>query len=110
MEPCNDWYSGAARDCPSAGPGLSSIYGSDRWCSRGESSCPIALEVYLSEELFLLVDGGFFSHRKKPVMIRKMSTTEDKARVTTRKVLCSPGKIIDIILRKLFSAVVIVVF
>lgn len=64
----------------------------------------------MSEELFLLVDGRLFRHRKKPEMISNMPTTKDKARPTMRNVLCSPGKIIDIILRKLFPTVVIVVF
>ena len=64
----------------------------------------------MSEELFLLVDGRLFGHRKKLVMISNMPTTKDKARATTQNDLCSPGKIIDIILRKLFPTRVIVVF
>ena len=105
MEPCNDWYSGAARNCSSNGS-LSSIYGSDTWCSRDESSWPIALEVSLSEELFLLVDGRLFCHSKKPMMISNMTTTKDKARPTMRNTLCLPGKIIDILLTKFVPTVV----
>ena len=53
----------------------------------------------MSEELFFLVDGRLFCHRKKPVMISDMPSTKDKARAN-----------VDIILRKLFPTAVIVVF
>ena len=66
--------------------------------------------MYLSKELFLLVDGRLFRRSKKSVMIGNMpANNKGQGKGNDAACTLSPGKMIDIMLRKLVPTVVIVV-